>query len=1027
MPDQPSTQPIDISGRVRRAVWYAAFMPFVAPTALPPIVAWNVEGSKMRDQGAPITESVPIVEQQPDLPLSVNRIIVGCTVLQGGATGSYWLDDGASNWLAGWSPVASESSGETAQIYSSTMRTGPIGQSLSYIGSTGLVPCVTVATNKRVLLRGPAHWEGAIISADIVYHPPVENVGIVSEEKSGGRNQFPTLVSSGGPNSSSDYGNYLSMWFGNTEGAPSKGNRYCLMFKLPTWEPELWCHRGEEPPATGDVPHPVYNEQTAGWEKLRHYGQMREHFDFETARIREIHYELRIVGNQMHMVIQPLSRGVDGARFVWNIDESQEQKETAFDAGIAKESSTDNQSKPSGIPLHEKIMPPGRMFFDCSGAEQLSFVLRAEIPTKTTPQTKEVVFDHSVSWNILKQVATVSDNGDLSDDDVKNAIKAAITSIRFHPDHAGSSLVTAPTIDEVSINVVRPANSDLCQIRTKLTIKAGTKRPAGSGPIIYWYPTISGARGIVDPNVVGTGLSLADYIGSYIYLLDGKSWQYSADAMNRERLSLVLPASDGFGTIAVSDQSPSMGAWTNANDTMKPEQARGTPLRMVAGYTFLGDEGQVYRWWPVCTVYNEKTTLNFQAGTQYGTPSYQARMDNTGRVALLQKAKAFDLPAADGYSHLWMMRLLAHYCGIDDSEMAPWRVPIYGRYGKSTSKKPYSVAGWDTKVSMAMATKMFAPQENALLASWDYPCPGNYDNTGGKNATWRFKIEPGGSVFNMMQTIAQAFSFMLYFDNLGRLHYEPEIFTLLCSGEFLGIDAQARGDIIQHLAKGEFCSLGHFSYSNSIMSIEAVRLMLGRHDGVMVVGETPFPTCVCDRTGCNQVGTTDAGGLYHYIRYGGSQSWNASNKIFSFRKVETTHPTNPNDADADSYTNMSNRNPMNNKNWLYVSSPNITNMQILSDHALYLQQWCRQWWIGDTYQLLLAGQPHIYPGDFLSVEFMPGVLKYFYVKASNSGVTNGKFVTSAVGILLPPGIAIPPSQASELGWAGHKPDDTGAL
>ena len=301
-----------------------------------------------------------------------------------------------------------------------------------------------------------------------------------------------------------------------------------------------------------------------------------------------------------------------------------------------------------------------------------------------------------------------------------------------------------------------------------------------------------------------------------------------------------------------------------------------------------------------------------------------------------------------------------------------------------------------------MAQKTFAPQDDPVLASWDAPCPGQVENVGGENAPWRFKVETGGQVFEVMQAIAKTFGFLLYFDNLGKLHYEPDLFPLIAAGY---IPQAVATSLLKYLAKGEFLSLDHFTYDNAITGMEATTILLGRHDGVMVAGEAAFPTCCCGRVRCAMIGRNDASGRYHYIQYGGSQPWNANRKIVQFRYV-------------DNNSGQQRANPMLSRTWLYAASPNLTNPTAVNRHADYLAIWCKQWWVGETYEVRLTGQPHLWPGDFITIKNLSEQLFYFYLRAVHSQASESRFETSAAGVLIPNTIVSPPNDASELGWSG---------
>ncbi len=136
------------------------------------------------------------------------------------------------------------------------------------------------------------------------------------------------------------------------------------------------------------------------------------------------------------------------------------------------------------------------------------------------------------------------------------------------------------------------------------------------------------------------------------------------------------------------------------------------------------------------------------------------------------------------------------------------------------------------------------------------------------------------------------------------------------------------------------------------------------------------------------------------------------------------------------------------KTWLYVSSPTLTTPAMVNSYAAYLQNWCAQWWVGDTYDITMVGQPHIWAGDFMSIKFPTTsgyTRRYFYVRSARHACSSGRFDTTVTGMLLPtqetadaraananglytsPFVVLPspPEDASDLGWSGRKPIVTG--
>ena len=693
---------LDLSKRVRRAVWYTQLTPYVQPRSYPPVFALDSPGSSLFDADRPPGSSLPSANDRglQDRDIAVRRLIVPGVVL-GQAGGANWLGDDASGWVAGWNTIDTP---ESWLVYTGAMRPGPIGESLSYIGGTGLIPCVNVATNQKATLQGPTHWRDFTVSFDVQYSPPVENVGTYYTEAvhTVGGMRAPTLVCTSNV-SGNEFGNYFSVWFGDW-GAGQRAARYCLLFQLPSWAPVLYCSYGPDAPPHGTVNHPAYNKSLGEWQALRLVSDAREHFNFETGRPQEIHFEVRRIGSNVYLNIQP---GGDPkvARFTWSIDNAQSKDEITYQRGAELEKyRADLSGLEDGDRYSDHAFPAGRIYVDTNGAENLQFVMRMELENVRTTQAKslvrQVTFSQAIPWSTLR--AMVRDGGQDTDDalntveqQISDSIMNGAVTVGAYPIYRDQVDFTQWHIESAHVEVSRPTSAagpgPECYVTVRIMIAPGQKSCPGGGPQTHWYPYLTGLRLVVDPFSNGQSYDQAQTggNGASAYIHNGVSYSFSADAKNDVRLGVEVDTSDTAAKLAVTLSDPTTGGWTQSIKRVSLEDARGFPQQLLAGYVYVEAGVEKYRLWPVCSSYIARATYTASPGSQKGKPSIVSKLDCTGRKALAEKSRAFSLPAVDSYSHFWAMRMLAHYIGIDDLEMAPWRAAIYGPYAAA----PYTLAG----------------------------------------------------------------------------------------------------------------------------------------------------------------------------------------------------------------------------------------------------------------------------------------------------------------------------------------------
>lgn len=1038
MPDAPT---IDITNRVKRAVWFTKVEPFTATAAVPPLVSFHKAGPEISDPTAPFTGGgfTPVGKPAEDMSAEVyiTKPLVPCVVMKT-ETSSNWMGNDDDGWMAGFTPVAGATV-EADQIYTAGMRPGP-GETKWYMGASNMLPSVYVSTDKFFCLKGPTHWRNFKLRGIFKVAPIPENFGHFHQESlmsvSGTNWTVPVMASSNPAQSGNPYANFVSICMGDWGSSAQRAPRYCLLFRLPSWEPILYVSRSATTaPDVGEMTHPSKNPQLNEWQEVPRSNDPREGFQFDTGEAQEINFTAYIEGGCFYVAMQPWGTGQKTARFSWKLDAAEGRKDESWSEGAADgeyKSDLELQGKTDNDKLNTQLTE-GRILVMGNGAP-VHFCLGTEFePYDGGGDTRELVAHYVTSWSSLKQMAADNNaGGTVEESDIKDMLKSGTVVVSHHPIHDSSlTNYVNPTIDSVTVDTDHATaaadgstNSDDCIVKVTIKAKAGYAQAPNGGPKTKVFPKIRYVRFIAEP-YTNLGDGMLPETGSF-YLQNGLDFSLEAGAEGEVSGSTRFDIGESGGYFPGVTDDPRTGSWQDTDEYMSAEGLRGFPSKTVCGYAFIDDSGnEVYKMWPVAKKYTDKATFQMSAGGEVGSASIIGRMNEVGRHALLQKAKGFSLPAMDGYSHFYAIKLLANYAGIADTEMAPWTV---GVSGPKASSGQYQKT--DSKPSLALVDKQFAPQTDAVLASWDAPCPGQVENVGGENGNWRFLLSPGGSVYDLMQQIARTFGFRLYFDNLGLLHYEPDLFPLMAGGIIAKANA---APILQHLAKGEFITEDHFSYENSIITMESTNVMLGRHDGVMVMGEALYPTCVCGRANCRLVGQT-VNNVYHYVRWGGSLPWNSTRKIPAFRYVYANTPQQA-------------RNPMLRKTWLYISSPHLTTPAMVNSYAAYLQNWCSQWWVGDLYNITMIGQPHLWPGDFISIAFPNGTdvhgyprYRYFYIRTVHHGCSNGRFDTTVTGMLLPTQesesarksfsstytsssaiLPTPPASASSLEWGGRKP------
>jgi hypothetical protein len=1043
---------IDTSNRIKRAVWYTKIERFVASKSIPPIVSFNKAGNEISDPTAPFTGGQTVAGKPVtdfSASVNVNKLLVPCVLLNT-ETSSNWIGDDENGWMAGFT-VMKNITQESSQIYTSAMRPGP-GETKWYMGGSNLLPSINVATDQFFCLKGPTHWRNMVLRGVFRVSPIPENFGNYHKEGlvnvPGTNWSAPVFLSSNQYQSGNPYANFVSICLGDWGSGVQKAPRFCLVFRLPSWEPILYASYGPETaPNIGTESHPAKNPVLQEWSEVPRANDPRESYTFDSNSAQEINFTCYVEGGHFYAAIQPWGTTPKSARFVWKLDGAEGREDVAYEYGVETgryQTDLETQGKQDKDKLNTQ-MPEGRILVFGNGAP-MQFCFGSEFESYDDGQNeRELVTNHITSWSALQRMAsdnfpTTNNFTGTSATDVEEAIKNMLSAgtcvVSHHPVHETNlPYYQNPVVKSVSVNVQAPrggGNSDDCLVKTTVTMSAGFAQAPYGGPKTKVFPKIRYIRYCADPyKNLDTS---APEETTLTYLQNGLDFSVEVGSEGESTGTIQFDSSETGGAVPTLENDPRTGYWQDLDGRITIEELRGYPVKVIAGYAFVDSDGiERYKMWPVSRSYIDKATFSMSAGSKHGQETIVNRLAEVGRHALLQKAKGFSIPALDGYSHFYAIKLLANYAGISDSEMAPWRVGVYGPNGPqgagAAGQAAYTMASH--RPSLALVTRQFSPQDNDVLSSWDSPCPGQIENVGGEKGSWRFELSPGGSIYELMQKIAKTFGFLLFFDQLGYLHYEPDLFPLMAGGIIKYSNASS---ILEYMAKGEFLTEDHFSYDNSIITLNATNVMLGRHDGVMVMGEALYPTCSCGRVNCRHVGRT-VNGVYHYVKWGGSLPWNSTRKIPAFRYVYSNSPQQA-------------RNPMLRKTWLYVSSPTLTTPAMVNSYAAYLQNWCAQWWVGDTYDISMVGQPHIWAGDFISIKFPTTsgyTRRYFYVRSARHACSSGRFDTTVTGMLLPtqdtanaraananglytsPFVVLPspPEDASELGWSGRKPSVTG--
>jgi hypothetical protein len=1041
-----------VTDRVLRSVWFIKARPYVEAKVIPQPISFTRMGTQVRSVVEPL--QLPPVEGKAGRHSSASafyRQMLLPSIVLNRETSSNWMGNHDDGWVAGFMPIKSATR-ESNLIYTTSMKVGP-GESQWYMGASNQLPAVYVASNQFWAMSGPTTWMGFSLRGILQVAPVSANFGHSSSPATitlpGTSWNVPVMEAIKG-GQSLGYGNFVGIGMGDW-GQRQRGARYFLLFQLPSWDPILFRSTGPNPPPTT---HPGYDSHVGSWRMMVPTAQsLRERESFDTLGVREINFTAFVQDGAFHLTIQPFG-DAQAARYSWELEETEARQDVVYQSGAE----VGRYHTPDAIRgLRQEMfgqfsMPAGRLIVVGNGA-QVRFCIGTEMerydgPTATQGEpwrpgaslggrVWSTTTKFVTSWSALKRMAAGHGEADTSniDDLIEDMISNGKIVVMTYPAE-GDGLSSDPNYSPGRVLDIRTVlhtpqseYEDDCVIDVQIDFEPGYARADGGGPTVADYPKVMGIRFTASPEDAVSNPT-PTFGGETYYIQNGLEMGVTINPDGDSSSDTTIDVSETGAFIPTTSSDPRTGQWQTTDALRHYDKLRGVPLEHIAGYAFVDDDGvEKYKVWPMATTYTEKGSFSLGAGARLGQASNAFRADGTGRIALLRKAKAFGLPAMDGYSHFWVQRFLSRYAGMDDTEFAPWRVGIYGPRNTweiggrvySYDFSPFEKA--DERPTLALATNQFAPQtSNLVLASWDSGLPGNIENVGGESANWMYEVEPGGSVYDLQQRIAQNMGFLLFYDSMGWMHYEPDIFPLMASGLIRGDNLS---NILKYVAKTEFLSEDHFSYDNSILDVSATAGILGRHDGVMVIGEAMYPVCSCGRvagTGWGNCwyGAGYNGGWegrrYHYVKWGGHDAYNANRKLIGLMKVP-------------SGTEQQARNPMLRKTWLAVSSPTFTTPMAVWGYAAFLANWCQQWWVSDLYQITMIGQPHLWPGDFITMLHPGGLLLYFYIRTVRHQNTSGRFDTTITGMFLPYTMATPPPDASELEWGGVKPilSDSGNL
>lgn len=1012
--------------KVQHGVAFAGLAPYIAS---PLEKANEGEGKEFKPSQLPVDDSQEINvdeetgEEELDYVTLGMALPMGVTQAQGGEA---WMQQEDGTHMALCS-VDRQQTVEPSKVTSGVMNAQNIAPSASYIGATGLIQCIDIGSDKYTVVKGPSTWRDWSPICFINYQSPTVYQGAPHPRPMYKEDEDVPVLSDG-----SQMAPFFSVEWGDNSNERKGGNRYIAYVQLPgPRAPVIF-----KQPAPGDTEAlsqltsrgalPEDMQTLNNWSRLPR--KAREHYRMPQTGRQDFHFEIRPQGNNLTFITHPAGSQQE-ARYKFKVDEAEPGQTNSYNSsGLMQAMGGMAAPSANGMELfasNPKLYPPGPnlIFRTCGCRMQIGMVARMTLREDVTKHKVRLFTggggsSGSGGMSTSGVSAQADDEGEGGESQL-DRVKVVVETVGAHvaPMEIDSNsmqlqedlrMVAPEPVEDVArlpkFQIHLSEDEDSGDITANISQTPGIKKTFdGTGPVAYFYGRLRGIRAIKEPSFDTEGIGgaqagtddedeMSDDNPStttpyeFIYNITEYTEQMSLD---RGGTSARLSVNNtGYPFNLATFSSPPDAESSPTSQFRSLDGIRGIPIKIWGGFADKDPDTKhtlLERLFSYVTETAQRVSENKESSLT---------MTLNDKMALLKKSKVLDFPALDNYSHLWGMKYLINYAGVHDAEIAPWTLVCEGPTETGSTGDVSLPSEGGREVSIALVDKMFPRQSDTILASWDYPLPGHYNNTG-KN--WRFKPSMGDSIDKVAGQIADTFGWRMYFDRRGRFHYEPDWVRLALTDR---IDAEKT---LRLLCKGDALTGGFFEYDSNIMELSATAHPLTRYDAVLVIGEAEVPMCVCGYPNCQLDGQVDPSGLYHTVAWGGTKSWNHDKRIFTFKAIDTS-------AQAEV-------NPMMQKNYLIVKNPAYTTPQIVASAANSIADWAKKDWMNATTVLKSYGQPHLEAGDIIPLR-LGSSRWYFHIRSITGTLSEDEYSNTMIGVIIPNSIATPPEDPTQFGWAG---------